>query len=209
MNNQADLGRMIREHGETLRSPQLSMPPIAVEDRCKQVLADYGDEQQFSELFSPEKVYTYCSYPERCFDPDNKAPSLTVVKAAYGRGADFRWLLKHVESAVSFCETDGKLMPAAQLNEITLVLRTQGMASRLKVTEWMYFFYGFKASMFGKVYGQLTPKAFTEAFQEFLIQRNHFIDRVLQIKAEIRQAQMEEELKNAISYEEFLANRDK
>jgi len=180
---------------------------MAVQKRCNQVLVDYGDEKKFLELFSPEKAYTYCSYPERCFDPDNKAPSLTIVRATYGRGADFRWLLKHVESAVSFCETEGRLMPTAQLNEITMVLLTQGMATRLKVTEWMYFFYGFKASLFGKVYGQLTPNAFTEAFQEFLTQRHHIIDRDLQIKEEIRRVNIEEENKDTVTYEEYLAYR--
>lgn len=68
------------------------------------------------------------------------------------------------------------------------------------------FFFNFKMGKYGKFYGAVDPMVITCALREFMDERNCRID---QVENERRRKQEEKEMKNAVSYEEYLKMKEK
>ena len=70
----------------------------------------------------------------------------------------------------------------------------------------MMFFFNFKMGKYGKFYGAVDPMVITCALRELMDERNSRID---QVENERRRKQEEKEMKNAVSYEEYLKMKEK
>lgn len=115
------------------------------------------------------------------------APSLVVVREAYGKGAAQSWLAFQLRDLSEFSGAKEKL-GIAQIDDITEVILSQ--FAYLKVTELMHFFLLFKSGKFGKFYGAVDGLAIMEALREFIAERN---DKVYRWRLEEEQRQKAEE----------------
>ena len=134
-------------------------------------------------------------YPERAFF--GKAPTLGVVKQAYGPNAPTMWLMAQL---YDLCEyTGAKKMDVQQATMLAEIIAQE--YGYLKVSEILLFFLRFKAGNYGRFYGAVDPMVITAAIREFLKERDWACaQHEQQLK---QQEQLEDAMIPRISWEEY------
>lgn len=126
-----------------------------------------------------------------------KAPSLGVVKHAYGPNAPTMWLIAQL---YDLCEyTGAKKMDAQQASMVAEVIAQE--YGYLKVSELLLFFFRFKAGNYGRFFGAVDPMVITTALREFMKERTWACE---QHEHKLRQQEQEEDEKTPrLSWEEY------
>lgn len=75
----------------------------------------------------------------------------------------------------------------------------------LKTDELMLFFARFKATQYERFYSYFDPQVILTSLKQFLVERSRAYDRRDQ---EVRMREMEEDRKNAITYDEYLKMKE-
>lgn len=172
-------------------------------DRKTQLVkAKYGDLDNCLQIFNPDNQATLAKrHNDSWITAD--VPTLALLNQTYGKTASVQWLVVQIYNLSEFCGCKDKLS-TAQIHELSRIIDTSYY--HLKLTELMMFFFNFKMGKYGKFYGAVDPMVITCALREFMDERNSRID---QVENERRRKQEEKEMKNAVSYEEYLKMKGK
>lgn len=195
------IGKVIRK--QILPTLNSSDKPTALCNDCGQkglqVRAKFGTAEDFIVKASPQVQARFAAKQQAAVMGDY--PTLRDINEAYGKNFAAEWLTPHL--------TDLSLMTGArniteyQQQQLAIIIATD--YHWLKVTELMIFFHWFKSGKYGKFYGATDPMTIICALRDFLDDRNYLIGLYEQEERERSEA---EERKNAISYEEFLKQRN-
>ncbi len=147
--------------------------------------------------YSPDYQREICGTPDECFFGDY--PTLSALKARYGRNAATIWMLAQLHNLSEYCGCKGKL-EGNPLEECAYVIGTE--FAGLKVSELMLFFHRFKAGQYGRFYGSIDPLIITESLRKFCEERAAAIDRH---EEERRKREQEESRKGCVTYAEWKA----
>ena len=165
------------------------------------MITRYGDRSGFLQKFNPDLQIKICRDKELCFFGD--APVLSEINMAYGEMTAAMWLVPQLYNLSEYCGVKDKL-EGKSLEECASIIASEFYY--LKVSELMLFFYQFKSGKYGKMYGSVDPITIMTSLRTFLSERNHQLDlyeKMLQEQA------YNESLKNAITYEEYIARHGK
>lgn len=114
----------------------------------------------------------------------DKAPTLAVTSEVYGFDSAVWWVKTQVLSIDMYNATkqDGDDQAIIELSK--LIVRGY---PHIRLTEFSLFVARFKLGMYGKFYGAFDPITIGEAFNKFLYQRRHELERAerLRIQREI------------------------
>lgn len=127
----------------------------------------YGNRAKFLETFNPSLQMTVAQHKERAIF--GTAPTLGVVKAAYGENAPKLWLMPQIYDLCEFTNSKGKLDKAQVEWLASIIAQEYGF---LKVTELLLFFYRFKTGRYGRFYGNVDPMIVLNALDEFKKERD-------------------------------------
>lgn len=173
-----------------------------LERKTQLVKAKYGDLDNCLQIFNPDSQATLANrHNDSWITAD--VPTLALLNQTYGKTASVQWLVVQIYNLSEFCGCKDKLS-TAQIHELSRIIDTSYY--HLKLTELMMFFFNFKMGKYGKFYGAVDPMVITCALREFMDERNSRID---QVENERRRKQEEKEMKNAVSYEEYLKMKGK
>lgn len=173
-----------------------------LERKTQLVKAKYGDLDNCLQIFNPDNQATLANrHNDSWITAD--VPTLALLNQTYGKTASVQWLVVQIYNLSEFCGCKDKLS-TAQIHELSRIIDTSYY--HLKLTELMMFFFNFKMGKYGKFYGAVDPMVITCALREFMDERNSRID---QVENERRRKQEEKEMKNAVSYEEYLKMKGK
>lgn len=173
-----------------------------LERKTQLVKAKYGDLDNCLQIFNPDNQATLAKrHNDSWITAD--VPTLALLNQTYGKTASVQWLVVQIYNLSEFCGCKDKLS-TAQIHELSRIIDTSYY--HLKLTELMMFFFNFKMGKYGKFYGAVDPMVITCALREFMDERNSKID---QVENERRRKQEEKEMKNAVSYEEYLKMKGK
>lgn len=138
---------------------------IQTADRVS-ILRSLYNQDSFLDYYSNHMYFI--ANPTRSFDPDVFDPTIIDVYYAYGEQTAYLFMAGIIDSIVSCCKSS---FSSQDMFRTIKELMLQPKARVIKITEWIWFAYAFRMSDLGKLYGELTPKALTEAYQQFLIYR--------------------------------------
>lgn len=149
------------------------------------------------EVFNPEKQTFYAVNPTQCVMGDY--PTLAKIKAEYGEQFVYDWLAVHLNDYQNFVGV--KEENKASYRTIKEVARMiYNRYYYLKITELMLFFQRLKYGDYGEMYGCIDAVRIMRALRTFFDERNQIIEKIEQRE---RERKMEEDRKNAVSYEEY------
>lgn len=168
----------------------------ALRQRSRDIIAAYGQREQFLASFNPDVQRAVASDAALCYFGD--IPTLSQINEAYGRHTASMWLVPQLYDLSEYCGCRDKLQgnPLEQCADI--------IASEyhyLKVTELMLFFHRFKAGRYGRFYGAVDPLVITTALREFIRER---ADAYVRRDAAELQQRCEVYRREAIPYNEYL-----
>lgn len=158
------------------------------------IVRRYGELGQLMTRFNPDAQGSMATNIVQTIMGDY--PTLAKLKW-YGENVPKAWLLPQLYDLSEFCGCKEKLQ-GRPLEQCADVIATTW--HYLKVSELMMFFYRFKTGKYGTFYGNVDPLVITTSLAEFVKERNTEIDLIEQ---EQRKQQLEESLKNSITYEEW------
>lgn len=164
---------------------------------CLTILKSKEDARELLERFNPLIQMQCYSYPERCVN--GKAPTLAEVSRDYGEQVSIDWLIIELNDYQNF-------VGVKEENKATFgVVREMSkmILSRyyfLKLSELMLFFQRLKYGDYGEMYGCIDAVRIMRALRTFFDERNQIIEKIEQRE---RERKMEEDRKNAVSYEEY------
>ena len=126
----------------------------------------YGSLSRFKDTFCPQVMPTVAKDPGRAYY--GTAPTLDEVRLAFGGDADITWLCMMLDHFVEYC---GKgYLSGTQIMGVAQRLSSH---QRLRVTEFMLFFWRLGNAEYGRVYGTIDPLFITDGFNKFLKQREN------------------------------------
>ena len=168
---------------------------------CLTISKSKEEARELLERFNPS-IQTQCySYPERCVK--GNAPTLAEVSRDYGEQVSIDWLIVELNDYQSF-------VGVKEENKATFgVVREMSkmILSRyyfLKLSELMLFFQRLKYGDYGEMYGCIDAVRIMRALRTFFDERNQIIEKIEQRE---RERKMEEERKDAVSYEEYIERK--
>ena len=140
--------------------------PITTElmEKAEALKAKIGSIEFFKDKFCPAMMVDVARDPGRAYK--GIAPTLEVVRLAYGGDADVAWLNTFLDD---FNEYYGK--GKMTIKQITGVAQRMSAKSHLRVTEFMLFFWRLGNAEYGKIYGVVDPLYIMDSFNKFLKQR--------------------------------------
>ena len=143
----------------------------------------------------PEKQSYFGSHP----DDAHFGEYATLAELRKQSDAEaMQWLTAQLAELSSF--SGSKNMDVRQLRMTAITLATE--YPWMKWSEYMLFFYRFKAGRYGKFYGAVDPLVITTAMQDFARERNEAWFRHEQEEREERKRR-EAEANPPMSYEEY------
>lgn len=160
-------------------------------------LKKYPSEKDFlsSELYNPDGQTKLCINTKDCWFGSH--PTLTSLDQVYNKPVGEAWLIPQLANISEYAGTKEKLTKQ-QIKDCAFAIRnTYGY---LKVSEFMLFCTRFKAGIYGDFYGAVSPLTIAAALRLFVNDRSVAIERMEQ---ERREADLEEQKKGAVSYEEY------
>lgn len=141
--------------------------------------------------------YKCYSHPERCVS--GSAPTLAEVNRDYGEQVAADWLTIELNDYQNFVgvkeENKATFDVVCELSRMIL-----GRYYFLKLSELMLFFQRLKYGDYGEMYGCVDAVRIMRALRTFFDERNQIIEKIEQRE---RERKMEEDRKNAVSYEEY------
>lgn len=158
-------------------------------------LQRYGDRENFLRLLNPSTQIAAGRNPERAFF--GSAPSLAIMRKAYGEGFPASWLMPQILDLVVFSNSKGTL------NEQQMEFLAESIANEyyyLKASELLLFFYRFKTGAYGHFFGVVDPMMIMEALKEFAKERAKAIEKR---ENEERNRSREEHDKGSVSPQEY------
>lgn len=129
-------------------------------------------------------------------------PTLAEINKGYGQTMAMAWLVPQLLDLSEYCGCKEKLNQH-QMHGLAYIIATDFFY--LKVSELMLFFHRFKSGRYGKFYGSVDPLVITKALREFVVERSNAIDRY---ENEERRQKLEEEMKHAVTWQEYCKNND-
>lgn len=116
--------------------------------------------------YSPDMQIPYCRDKEKCFF--GSAPSLRLVREAFGEDAVTSWLEVQINNLSEFAGCKDKLTDA-QIAETAEMIFDE--YPRYKLTEFMLYFQRFKRGEYGRFYGRVDPITIMHFLRTFAEQR--------------------------------------
>lgn len=160
----------------------------------------YGNQERFGVVFNPSMQKTVAKNIERAYI--GKAPTLAVVKEAFGVNPAEGWLMAQLEDLNEFSGVATKMSPGQMEETSRLILQEYPY---FKVTEFMLFMHRFKCGNYGTLYGTVDPLIVMQALLQFAGERRA---ELTFFENRQRDRKLQEERKqwagNAVSYEEYL-----
>lgn len=158
-------------------------------------LQRYGDRENFLRMLNPSTQIVAGRNPERAFF--GSAPSLAILKQAYGDGFPASWLMPQILDLVVYSNSKGTL------NEQQAEFLAESISNEyyyLKASELLLFFYRFKTGAYGHFFGVVDPMKIMEALKEFTKERARAIDKH---ETDERRRKREEHDKDSVSPQEY------
>lgn len=164
----------------------------------------YGKAASFIKTFSPQVQLYAAEHKRNVFM--GEAPSLAIIREAYGKNVLESVLELHVEDLNDFCGTDKKI-EGWQSQQLASLIATEYYY--MKISEIALFFYYFKTGRYGKFYGAMDALTVMEAVHLFAEERRNEISRFrAEDEAKKREKQYQEWNQNAITREEYLRQKE-
>lgn len=129
-------------------------------------MALYGDKQRFGIAFNPSLQKVITQNLERAYI--GKAPTLAVVKEAFGIDPAEAWIMAQLEDLNEFAGVAVK-MSLGQMEETSRLILQE--YPYFKVTEFMLFLHRFKCGNYGTLYGVVDPLVIMQALFQFASER--------------------------------------
>lgn len=179
-----------------------SLPQISpsVKTKVLELRSQHPTIKDFMLCNNPSRQMILCRSPNYCYF--GNSPTLSLLKLAYGSTAAELWLVPQLKSISDYCGLKEKVSEE-QLLELATIIATH--YHWLKTDELILFFARFKAAKYERFYSYFDPQAILASVEQFLTDKNKAIDKREQ---EIRMREMEEDRKNAITYDEFLKMKE-
>ena len=117
-------------------------------------------------MFNPSMQVQFCRDEERA--RYGSAPSLGVVRQAFGRNTAESWLEIQLQNLSEFAGVRNKLTDAQRQDLAAIMADSYG---HYRLTEFMLFFQQLKRGEYGKFYGTVDPMAIMEALAAFDVRR--------------------------------------
>ena len=133
-------------------------------EKSEVLLNRYGSLQSFKDTFCPAAMAAVAKDPGRAYN--GTAPTLEVVRLAFGGDADIAWLYTFLDYFVQYCGKNN--LTNLQMTDVA---RRIAVKSHLKVTEIMVFFWRLGNADYGRIYGTIDPLYIMDGFNKFLKQR--------------------------------------
>ena len=130
------------------------------------------DPSKLMTLFNPHRQVQYCRERERCFF--GTAPTLGLVKEAYGHNVSKSWMQIQISDLSEFVGAREKLN-SNQIEELAEIISDE--YGHYKLTELMLFFQRFKRCAYGRFYGTVDPMVIMQALRAFAAEREAEIAR--------------------------------
>lgn len=138
-------------------------------EKAEALRAKFGDIGVFMDTFCPDKMVEVAENPGRAYH--GIAPTLEVVRLAFGEDAVIDWLCAFVDDFIVYC---GKgTMNNKQMHNVAQRISAK---SQLRVTEFMLFFWKLGNAEFGNIYGSVNPLYIMDGFNKFIKQREKELD---------------------------------
>lgn len=170
---------------------------------CLTISKSKEEAKELLKKFNPSVQHRCYAYPERCVS--GSAPTLAVVNRDYGELVAVDWLTIELNDYQNFIgvkeENKAALDVVRELSRMIF-----GRYYYLNLSELMLFFQRLKYGDYGEMYGYVDAVRILRALRSFVVERNGIIERLEQEESEKKRAS---ERKNAISYQEYLARKDK
>lgn len=174
--------------------PTCQLSP-ALQRKTMLVLQKYGEREQFLKQMNPNSQKFAAQYPARAFFSES-APTLTVLRHAYGENMPAMWMLPQI---FDLCEFTGvKKMDESQAVSLANVITQE--YGYLKVSELLLFFYRMKTGRYGMFFGAVDPMRIMDALSQFMRERAYEYELK---QNEDEKREREEAAKNAISLREY------
>lgn len=170
---------------------------------CLAISKSKEEAKELLERFNPSLQYKCYAHPERCVS--GITPTLAEVNRDYGEQVAVDWLTIELNDYQNFVgvkeENKATYDVVCELSRMIL-----GRYYFFKLSELMLFFQRLKYGDYGEMYGCVDAVRILRALRSFVVERNVIIERLEQEEREKKRAS---ERKNAISYQEYLARKDK
>lgn len=128
-------------------------------------LQTYGSREQLLQRLSPAAQFYAADNPQAAHF--GKAPTLEVMRAAWGDNMPVMWLLPQL---YDLCEyTAVKKLDIEQATQLAGIIARR--YSHFKASELLLFFYRFKAGYYGRFYGTVDTMVIMEALDRFAGER--------------------------------------
>ncbi|MBR4828188.1 MAG: hypothetical protein IKZ92_00080 [Muribaculaceae bacterium] len=157
----------------------------AVLQRTMRVLERYGSRESFLTTLNPSEQLKAGRNPERAILSED-APTLAIMRHAYGDGFPATWLLPQILDLVVYSNSKGTLSDRQAEFLAEVIANEYGF---LKASELLLFFYQFKTGKYGHFYGSVDPMRITIALDEFCDERERVLECHEREQEKIREAQ--------------------
>ena len=155
------------------------------------------EARRLLEVFNPENQTFYAVNPTQCVMGDYS--TLAKIKAEYGEQVVYDWLAVHLNNYQNFVGVKEENKASYDtIKEVAKMIHNRYYY--LKITELMLFFQRLKYGDYGEMYGSVDAVRILRAIRSFVDDRNQIIEKIEQRE---RERKMEEDRKNAVSYEEY------
>lgn len=122
----------------------------------------FGNSETLLAAFNPSQQIRFCRDVDRCHF--GNAPTLGMVRAAYGDNVSEVWLQIQLNDLSEFAGCREKIKPH-QINELAgMIAEDYG---HYRLTEFMLFFQRFKSCRYGRFYGAVDPMVILQALADF------------------------------------------
>lgn len=171
------------------------MKSLSLTENSVSLTVQYGNFSKFLVAFNPDMQYELSADVEDCFF--GYYPTLARLDREYCNTASIQWLNIQIYNLNEFCGCKDKMSPQ-QVLDCARTIST--MYYYLKVSEFMLFFFRFKAGKYGTFYGSVDPMTITSALSSFCRER---LEANAKHESEIAIRKVQEYRKDAISYQEW------
>lgn len=130
------------------------------------------------------------------------SPTLSEMRVCYGDNMPISWLMAQLFALSEFCGAKEKMTDNVAERTASIIYTH---FYYLKASELLLFFYKFSTGRYGHFYGTIDPQIILNAISVFVTtERNPMID---QREMQERLKRLEEERKAAITYEEYIRQK--
>lgn len=207
MDKKSNLAMMtLKESAGSLKSSNLPAE-VPKQEKAQQLMALYGNKEKFGVAFNPSMQNVIAKNIERAFI--GKAPTLAVVKEAFGVDPAEGWIMAQLEDLNDFAGVAVKMTPCQLEETARLILQEYPY---FKVTEFLLFMHRFKCGNYGTLYGVVDPLVIMQAIFQFASERRAELAFYENRERERKLDEEREKWRNSptlMSYSEWLDSKKK